>query len=253
MLDITQGNVYNSRAVMKYYYLSADKMIQGPYSASEMIVMLQDGTLSSTTLVAAAGDNRWRPASSFAFDAAAAECSTWNKEEVIRRGGNSPRKNVLVGISGLFTWQGRLNRKKFCFMSSAFAALFALMVYSPTWVISSGLTEEILAESSDMQPSLEFIQNLPWYVILYAYFLIISWPVLFFSVLSLLVRRFHDVGLSAIWPFFAYIFLLGSLLLEDMTTYLVLLYSLDVIVVVALLFVCLWPGAKGDNRYGSAQ
>ena len=240
---------------MKYYYLSADKKIQGHYSASEILSLLQDGVIASTTLVTAAGDNHWRSAPSFAFDVTETECSTWNKEEVIlsRCGDDSSGVGLLSGISRIFTWQGRLNRKKFCLAGCALAGFAALLVSSPGWVFSPELAEEILAKSSNMEPAIEFVKNLQWYIILYAYFLIFSWPVLFFSLLSLLVRRFHDVGLSAIWAFLAYLFLSASLFLEDFTTQMTLLYTLDAIVVLFLLIVCLWPGVRGDNRYGVRQ
>lgn len=255
ILDIVQGNVYNSCAVMKYIYLSTDKKIQGHYSASEILSLLQDGVIASTTLVAAAGDNHWRPASSFTFDVTETECSTWNKEEVIlsRCGDDSSGVGLLPGISRIFTWQGRLNRKKFCFIGSTLAVISMLMVSSSSWIISPELTEEILAKSSGMELTIDFVKSLRWYIILYAYFLIISWPILFFSVLSLMVRRFHDVGLSAIWSFFACIFLVSSLFLEDVITYLPLLYAFDVAVIFALLIVCLWPGTKQDNSYGARQ
>ena len=255
MLDIAQGNDYNSCAVMKYYYLNADKKIQGPYSASEIVYMQQDGTIDSTTLLAAAGDNRWRPASSFTFEVTEEHCSTWNNNEIatVCYRNASKRFGVLSGISRMFTWQGRMNRKKFCLAGCALAGFAALLVSSPGWVFSPELAEEILAKSSNMEPAIEFVKNLQWYIILYAYFLIFSWPVLFFSLLSLLVRRFHDVGLSAIWAFLAYLFLSASLFLEDFTTQMTLLYTLDAIVVLFLLIVCLWPGVRGDNRYGVRQ
>ena len=258
MLEFHQWSDYNNSAVMKYYYLSVDKQIQGPYSGAEIVSMQQDGIINENTLLAVAGDNRWRVASAFVIEANELECSTWNNSVAASMDhqevpGQVYAQSSVGGIGKIFTWKGRLNRKKFFLSFSGLLAVFYLVVCSAGWVISPELAERIMLISSSAGNELDIFKELSWYLILYAYFLVISWPLLFFSALSLLVRRFHDIGLSAVWPALGMIFVFSSIFIEDFVDSATLLYILDAIVMSILLLVCLYPGKNGENKYGSGD
>lgn len=46
---------------MKYYYLNSAKEPQGSFTREEMLSFLADGTVTTETLAAAAGDSEWKP------------------------------------------------------------------------------------------------------------------------------------------------------------------------------------------------
>lgn len=256
MLEIRVSTDYNNCAVMKYYYLSADKQIQGPLSGSEIFSMRRDGIINDDTLLAVAGDNSWRPASSYIFETEESDCSTWNNtgEATVDEGTNSSKgilSRIACSIGYIFTWKGRINRGRFWLAFGILVAICSLIIFSPTWVFSPELAQSIIDKASAGQSDMDYLKELDWYIILYAYFLIVSWPVLLFSCLSFLVRRFHDVGFSAIWPVMAVFILFISIFLEDVVNPVTLLYGVDSVVAFLVMLICLWPGTKVDDQYGS--
>ena len=99
-------------AIMKYYYLNEDKKPQGPYSEAELVAFKQSGMINEDTLAAAAGDSRWQRLEDLLNKETAEECSTWNKEEVIRRRGDSPRKKCVGWNQWTFYLAGQIKSQE---------------------------------------------------------------------------------------------------------------------------------------------
>ncbi len=167
-----------------FYYLDPDRHPHGPHSREELAQLLDDGTLSASTLVAAKGDAHWVALDAFLHPEpphAANELSFWGTLE--------------RAFAGYATAKGRATRKEYwCFML-IFGVSWLILALTFVALLVSSFALSALAVNTD-----EFKSAVAAVILLCitagaALLLLLMAP----GLVTLQIRRFHDSGLSGWW------------------------------------------------------
>lgn len=201
---------------MSYYYLDQERKSHGPHSLEELSAMLASGKLSPETLVARAGDARWKPLgvalsepppppppSPCSSPADRANCCPRCRKELSPADGNLPEKCPSCGYilrpanSGFWAYallplrkycdfKGRARRREFWF----FYLFYMLLSIAGGFLLGAGA---VFAEAES--------ESVIGYALigLAMLFLVVLSLGAFLPWISVSVRRLHDVGFSGKW------------------------------------------------------
>ena len=259
---------------MKIYYLNSEKKPVGPHSKEEILSLKETGLINDETLVAVAGDSKWRPLSELLAD-----CSTWNTVE------NSGSELNLwqcfkMAFQKYAVFSGRASRKEF-WSFVLFYIIFNYAIQIPMNLMTRSVTaayeEKINACADEAPPSQIFnlvLELLQEPTVLIANGIgIFYWLVMLVPFLSLSVRRLHDTGTKA-WGvivgsisyvlMFGFSCLLMKFVLQNMNSenfevepLLTIVFGLTaaflcyIAISIYLFIKMLLPGNKGENKYGA--
>lgn len=212
---------------MKYYYLDSDKKPQGPYNRSEMESFKESGFINDETLMAAAGESKWRPLK-LVLSENEDECSTWNNETcsvcpecetklsgdsshvctncgcVLRKREIGLFEAFVDGFKRSFSWKGRATRTYF-WGFVLFSFIFQIIISELLSFVTNAqvnkleksveLSQELLDFSIYRQAIIEYLSDpLVLGTSILAFIINLVFIVPF---LSVSVRRLHDTGRRA--------------------------------------------------------
>lgn len=146
--------------------------------------------------------------------------------------------------------RGRAGRKAYWYFV-LFEILLMILITVGATIIAVNLAPSGAASNPELAEGLTALATL---VVVFIYVFGFGIPTL-----MLMVRRFHDVGLSGIYVFIVFMSGVGARIYSDYlvgtgaTTQSDLYLGLANIVSLAALVVTLWPSQAGPNKYGSPE
>lgn len=231
---------------MKYYYLNSAKEPQGSFTREEMLTLLANGTVTTETLAAAAGDSEWKPlylllglsAETTAQPPALPESDLGNCPHCgntltassvpavcphcgrhLHAGSNNVITNILFVLKHGLTFRGRATRTEFWsfylftyivnqVLSMGFKALLGLSPTVEQYI--NAMNHDGTIPGSEIPAFSEMIQHV-WILLGgFGLSMLVSW-VLQAYLICTTARRLHDRGWSGWFQLPAYVIMLVSM------------------------------------------